>query len=137
MTASPASLTLSLEIAGQALTTALPTVTPSISPTITYGLDSNAPSFFHVSGSDLVIYSIATAGTFSFGISATDSTCSDTITIAATITLYNCQPTGFTLSATSVEIELLSPSQTVTWSQTTLNSLCGVYSVTSNLSSAV
>jgi hypothetical protein len=46
------------------------------------------------------------------------------------INIYDCNPTNFALSETYVELELLSPTYNVTWSQNALNPLCGSYIVT-------
>lgn len=55
-----------------------------------------------------------------------------TATTTLLVKIYDCTPTRFDLSSSSVDIALMDPTKTVTWTMNTVEILCGVYSVTSD-----
>ena len=52
-------------------------------------------------------------------------------TVSFSLTLFYCMPTGFLLSPGSLDVSILGPSKTTTWSMASRNYLCGAYSVLS------
>ena len=75
------------------------------------------------------ISSLMTVGNFAYTLSAKDPVTNKITSLSATLVVYDCQPTGFTITPNSLTVRVSGPSLTSTWSKTALNPLCGDYSV--------
>jgi hypothetical protein len=62
-----------------------------------------------------VISASATTGTFAFQVTVKDQVSSLNSTLEAVLFIYNCAPTGFALTPSSISISILGKSETVVW----------------------
>jgi hypothetical protein len=123
------SISLELNSTANTLTWSFNAVNPLCG---TYTVTSDTTKISNAVPSSLVV-DTSTAGSYTATLTLTrDSNTAMMATTSLPVSIQNCQPSGFTLSLTSVMLEINSSAPAITWTADAKDTLCGTYSITSD-----